>query len=419
MVATVIRLGLAAYRTVLACAPLIATVAGSGAGRASSFAHTIVATGTFLSDNWVRAHLLPLVRSSACARLVVVADQPSVRHAGLRYRCPPSWLRAVLGRIGARSAVFLWTAWRERPGFTVGYHLLPNGLLALLAARLTGARAIYQCCGGPGELDGGGPAMMENGVFRRVERADARIAAQLRAIVRAFDVIVTRGDDATAFFRGLGVRGRVLAIPGGVDTNVYVAAGQGREFDLITVGRLARIKRIDVFLETVAHLRRRHPRLRAAVIGDGPLAHELRAYARALDIDACVLFAGARDDVASWLARAKVFLLTSDSEGLSIALAEAMMAGLPSVVSDVGELASLVIDGETGFRVGRGRPEAFAERASELLADEARWSAFSGRARQRALALCAVEQVSDRWSTVLTSPARGERRSRAAGERTA
>jgi glycosyltransferase involved in cell wall biosynthesis len=90
-----------------------------------------------------------------------------------------------------------------------------------------------------------------------------------------------------------------------------------------------------------------------------------------------------------------------------------MMAGLPAVVSDVGELGALVVDGETGYTVERGHVERFAERARELVEDEARWSTFSRRARQRALAACATERVSERWTDVLTVPTGdGERQAR-------
>ena len=52
-------------------------------------------------------------------------------------------------------------------------------------------------------------------------------------------------------------------------------------------------------------------------------------------------FVGHQEDVAAWLSKSRVFVLTSDSEGLSLSMMEAMMCGLPAVVSDVGDLGDL------------------------------------------------------------------------------
>jgi glycosyltransferase involved in cell wall biosynthesis len=56
-----------------------------------------------------------------------------------------------------------------------------------------------------------------------------------------------------------------------------------------------------------------------------------------LGIDRNVRFAGHQNTVEDWLRKSKVFVLTSDSEGLSLSMMEAMMCGLPAIVSDVGE----------------------------------------------------------------------------------
>lgn len=402
--ACLVRLGLWLYRLALVLAPVLSAMLGwwRPARAMADPPCTVLATGTFFSNNWLRAHLLPLVGSPACVRVVVVADHPFIRHERVEYRSPPRWLRRVFGRVGARSLLLLWAALRLRPQHVMGYHLVPNGMLALLAARLVGARAIYQCCGGPGELDGGGPAMQENALLRRVKNPHRAIARQLRIIVRRFDVIVTRGVEASRFFASNGASGTVISIPAGLDSNLYATGDiNARDYDLITVGRLADVKRIDVFLRMVELIRAHRPGVRAVVVGDGPLRGKLESYARRRGLNTSVDFVGARNDIISWLRRGKVFVLTSDSEGLSIALAEAMMASLPAVVSRVGDLETLVIHGENGFLVDRGRPEQFAEAALRLLENPGMLLRFAQEARRRALDICASSRVSAQWTSVL------------------
>ena len=105
------------------------------------------------------------------------------------------------------------------------------------------------------------------------------------------------------------------------------------------------------------------------IVGDGPLRQELETLAAALGLGDAVEFAGQRVDVSSILGRSRVFVLTSKTEGLSLALMEAMMAGLPAVVSDVGDLGDLVRHGENGYLVDVQTPDRFAERIAAILKD--------------------------------------------------
>ena len=127
--------------------------------------------------------------------------------------------------------------------------------------------------------------------------------------------------------------------------------GHAKVYDLILVGRLAPIKRIDLYLRAIEQVSRRLPDVTAAIVGDGALRTELEQLVEELGIGERVHFAGQQSDVEDWLSRSRIFVLTSDSEGLALSLMEAMMCGLPAVVSDVGELGELVASGTNGCLV--------------------------------------------------------------------
>lgn len=362
---------------------------------------TILATGTFYSANWLRSHVLPILDSPACRRLVLVCDGPMVEHPKLENCTPPAWLRRVIGRVASRAVVLFIEAVRRRPDFIIGYHLIPNALLTLLASQLVGARSIYQCCGGPSELDGGGPAMRENGLLRHLPTADPAIARRLRSYAARFDVIVTRGDDASAFFNACGASGRVITITAGIDADRFMPRPATPEYDLIAVGRLSVGKCLDQLVDILDILARRGLTPRTAIVGDGPCRAALEEDVRRRGLAAHVHFAGSQEDVATWLQRSGVFVMTSASEGLSIALAEAMLCGLPAVATRVGDLATLVRDGENGYLVEPGRADAFADRIEKLLRDPDLRAKFAARARERAEALCSRPRVADRWTELL------------------
>lgn len=372
----------------------------------------ILVTGTFHSDNWLAAHLTPLVGSSLCGRVRMVATRTVPALPKVEQVQPPRWLRQLLGDVPARLTTFAWVALRTRPDVVGGFHLLFNGLASALLAPLVGARSLYICVGGGAELAGGG-LQSENRLFGRLLRPEPELERRLSRAVQAFDDVVVMGTGAMRFLRERGVTARIHVVPGGVDGARFRPAQAPARYDLVLAGRLVPIKRVDVFLQAVSQVARMRPDVRAVIVGDGTLRGELEALAQALGLREHVVFAGRRDDVETYLQSSRVFVLTSDSEGLPLSIVEAMMCGLPVVAPDVGDVGDLVRDGENGFLVRERWPDAFAHRLLELLTDEPRRCRLSASARTAAQAL-ETAHVSPRWDAILG--AGPSRTARAPGE---
>lgn len=359
----------------------------------------VLVTGQFLSDRWLQAHVKPIALSAACERVFVVSHQPMAAMTNVEYVCPPGWLTRFVGQALGRYLWFVRQAIRLRPDVVAGFHLLCNGLLALLTARLIGARAMYFCVGGWSEVQGGG-AHGENRLFGMMGTDDAIVERALVRAVRRFDTVITMGTLARDYLRSKGVQTSIEVLPGGIDPDEFGELNAAREFDLIGVFRLAPVKRVDVFLEAVKQLTRALPHVRAAIVGDGRLREELVGLRDRLGLQANVDFVGHQSDVPAWLNRARVFLLTSDSEGVALSVMEALTAGCPAVVSDVGDLKDAVVDGRNGFLVTRGDVGAFAERLARLLTDSSALARFSTEARQSARTF-SVRTAVARWDRML------------------
>jgi len=125
------------------------------------------------------------------------------------------------------------------------------------------------------------------------------------------------------------------------------------------------------------------PGARLLLVGEGPLRESLEDLTRELRLTEDVRFLGRRTDVADLLPALDLFVLPSVTEGLGVALMEAMAVGLPCVATRVGGVPEVVADGETGLLVPPRDPEALAEAMLRLLPDTAlrRWMGQAGRRR--------------------------------------
>jgi glycosyltransferase involved in cell wall biosynthesis len=190
---------------------------------------------------------------------------------------------------------------------------------------------------------------------------------------------------------------KVRVVPNGVDVASIDAARPGaevrRELGLPAAAPvLGLVGRLDHWgkghrelFTAMAQLRARYP-VQALIVGGGRRIDEVKALAASLGLAAAVHFLGPRRDVPDLLRVMDVFVLPSYSEGVSLALLEAMAAGRPVVATAVGGLPEVVTDGDTGLLIPPRDPNALARALERLLADPA-WARQLGanaRARVRA-----------------------------------
>lgn len=139
---------------------------------------------------------------------------------------------------------------------------------------------------------------------------------------------------------------------------------------VLTVGSLTPQKAQHVLVEAFASVQTEWPQAVLWVAGEGPRRQTLERLAEDQGVSHGIRFLGDRSDVADLMEAADLFVLSSEREGLPVTLLEAMRAGRPSVVTDVGGCAEAVEDGRTGRVVPRGDTRALASAMSEVLRDE-------------------------------------------------
>ncbi len=119
------------------------------------------------------------------------------------------------------------------------------------------------------------------------------------------------------------------------------------------------------------------------MVGDGAERPALEALARELNLGEVVTFLGERRDVPDLLTRAGFYVASSQTEGISLTILEAMSVGLPVVTTAVGGSREIVEEGVTGYLAPAQDPQALADAILALCGRREEWPAIgtAGRAR--------------------------------------
>lgn len=169
------------------------------------------------------------------------------------------------------------------------------------------------------------------------------------------------------------------------------------------VGMIARMfpaKRYDTFLQAAAIINRIIPDTRFALVGDGPLRSNLENLNRELGLASKAIFFGEQKKIVPYLSAFDIFVLSSDTEGLSLSICEAMALGKPVVATDVGGNKELVEDGKTGFLVPHEDSKALAEAILRLLQDPDTTQAMGQRAKEKITTQFALERYVKEYQTL-------------------
>ena len=375
---------------------LIATLGRAIPRRSWKPTGRIAVTGTIFNPNWYLSHVTPLIRSGV-REVILVIDEPQEPLEGVRFACPPKWLAKLISRAGAKAMWMVGVGFRYRPDLFMGYNLVAGGCTALVAGAILGRPACYQMTGGQAVLSTVDFATFDSEKASRFRQRVSKVIERLAvSIIRRFDLVVVRGSKAKAFLARYGMEEKVNVITGSVRAGV---ASQGkRAIDLVFIGRLEPVKQANQFIEIVEAVSRLIPSVKATVVGDGSLLEDTKAHAAKLGVTNNIEFLGRRKDVEQILASSRMFVLTSQSEGLSIAMAEAMANGTVPVVANVGELGDLVVDGVNGFLITPDHVAEYVDRILPLLTDASLWARYSRAAIDTARERCDIEVITQKWS---------------------
>lgn len=198
------------------------------------------------------------------------------------------------------------------------------------------------------------------------------------------------------------LRGRSNAHP---DPPIPAAPSEGC-FTVTTVANLRPEKNLSCLLEAAELVIKTRGDVRFLLVGSGPLYDDLVRMVHERGLGQHVHLLGFRSDVPAILAESDLFLLTSDGEGLPVAVMEALTLGVPCAVTSVGGLPELVDHGRNGLLAPPGSAPDVAANILEFLDEDAMRGSMSEAAAQGAAQWdihVAAHRVHEHHETLLAS----------------
>lgn len=193
------------------------------------------------------------------------------------------------------------------------------------------------------------------------------ISAYCKMIYKTADVIVYQTEyEKSCFPKTLDTKGYIIPNP----VSVRVHRHDTIRHKVVTAGRLLPQKNQELLIAAVAKLQLDYPDIMLFIYGEGSLRSRLEDIALELGVKNNVVMPGNVVDWHEQVADAGVFALSSEFEGQSNALLEAMMIGLPCVTTDYPGADEIIQDGVNGLIVPRGNVDAMADAIKRLFEDD-------------------------------------------------
>lgn len=235
-------------------------------------------------------------------------------------------------------------------------HWLPAGLVALVVGKLLGKPSVVTVHGSDARLL---PSFLSRWIVRYVSQVHV-VSVEMQEIVRS-------------------LRREGHLIPVLVDEEIFnpnadptpVLEAFGLEGSIVTfVGRLNGFRNPLAVVRAMPYVLERRADVRFVIIGDGPLFHETVRLAERLGVRGHLVMTGPRNDVHRFLKASSVFLALSPVDNVwTCAIAEAMLVGVPCIMTDSGLTSEFFTHGQNCYIVPIDNDQALAEAILTLLED--------------------------------------------------
>lgn len=215
------------------------------------------------------------------------------------------------------------------------------------------------------------------------------------------DKLVFQTRDAMEYFAP-DIQKKGTVIPNPISDSLPEPYAGKRQKTVVAVGRLEKQKNHKLLLQAFAGLVQNYPEYILHLYGKGALEAELKQLAKELKIEEKVIFEGFQKDVLSKISDAGMYVLSSDYEGISNSLLEAMAIGMPVISTDCpcGGSALCITNGVNGLLTPVGDAKKLEE-AMRMIAESEEKAQSMGREAVKVRDKFSAQSIAEKWTEIL------------------
>ena len=194
----------------------------------------------------------------------------------------------------------------------------------------------------------------------------------VKLLYNSSDGYIFQTDEAKEFFNKT-IQNRSTIIPNPINESFLIEPFNGaRKKVIVSVGRLAPQKNYKLLIDSFEEVNKKYPEYKLHIYGEGPLKDQLKKYILSKKLENEILLKGIVDDIKKEIYDATMFVLSSDYEGISNALMEAMALGLPCISTDSsgGGSRFLIENEKNGILVPMQNKEQLVKAIIKIIEDK-------------------------------------------------
>lgn len=319
-----------------------------------------------LIDRSIEVHMSPLILLESVPKILVVRNTEGPKLNKLDYICPPKIISKIpIINIFTKLFLMLYFGKKNRSKIVIGYYLLPHGILSFITSKILK----IPCC-----------ICIIGDIYKH--STIPFIGKLLIKILKKTDYITVTGNKSRNFLIAKDIpKEKIHILPNTIDIERFKPIINEKKYDIISLGRLSQEKRLDILLRIISKLNQSGLALRVGIVGEGEEKENLISLSKKLGLEKNVDFIGFRKDVEKYYQNTKIFILTSEREGLPLTIVEAMSCGIPVISSNVGDIEDIIDDGKNSFLIKQFDDiDSYVDRIVKLITDEDLYNKFSSEA---------------------------------------
>lgn len=291
-----------------------------------------------------KTYLLPMLKIKEIERIHIIRDIPFYNHDKVSFHSPPKKLikNPILKTI-YKFVLSILIILKNDIDLIYGIQMFPHGIITWLLSRIFSKKYVFAVISGDGEIHS------KINFVSFLARKAIREANFLMLEGSTKEIVLK--TEIPDFLYDLGISEEKI-LPGysSCFTTSFFPTNSESIWDIITITRLHKIKRINIFINIIEKVNK-IKKLKCAIIGDGPMEASLKKMVKKKNLQNVIEFLGEipNNKLNKYYNQSEIFLLTSKNEGLPATIIEAMLTETCTISADVGAISTCIKHGENGF----------------------------------------------------------------------